>query len=215
MSCTGPCGYGRSTSLEHHYWLAGSTQIGIEMPFGRKEQLTLTDPITGAQATTNDYVLPLPERYLSGGADSLRGFSINQAGPRDPITGFPVGGDALLVENLELRFPLIGPSIGGVAFYDLGNVYSTPTQMARSLFRWTPQSESATGSTVLTANSDFTSHTVGAGLRYRTPVGPVRLDFGYLLNAPTFSYFSTGANPVVLNQSLPHFHFFFSIGQTF
>ena len=186
--------------------LARSTQIGVELPFGPRSLISFTNPVSGATSASLQYVVPLPERYLSGGSDSLRGFAINQAGPRDPITAFPVGGEAMLVNNLELRFPLIGPNIGGVVFYDLGNVYSTPRQMVRSLFRWRPPSAT---------DNDFTSHTVGLGLRYRTPVGPVRLDTGYLLNAPTFQYFSSGAQPAVLLQRLPPFHFFFSIGQTF
>ena len=186
--------------------LARSTQIGVELPFGPRSLISFTNPVSGATSSSLQYVVPLPERYLSGGSDSLRGFAINQAGPRDPITAFPVGGEAMLVNNLELRFPLIGPNIGGVVFYDLGNVYSTPRQMVRSLFRWRPPSAT---------DNDFTSHTVGLGLRYRTPVGPVRLDTGYLLNAPTFQYFSSGAQPAVLLQRLPPFHFFFSIGQTF
>ena len=186
--------------------LANSTQVGIELPFGPEAEVGFTNPITGVNVERLEHVVPLPERYLSGGSDSLRGFAINQAGPRDPVTGFPVGGEALFINNLELRFPLIGPNIGGVVFYDLGNVYSTPRAMLRTLLRWSPASST---------DDDFTSHTLGIGLRYRTPVGPVRLDTGYLLNPPTFQYFSSGANPVVLNQKLPPFHFFFSIGQTF
>jgi outer membrane protein insertion porin family len=186
--------------------LANSTQVGVELPFGSTANVGFINPITGVAVSSLQHVIPLPERYLSGGSDSLRGFAINQAGPRDPVTGFPVGGDAQFIDNLELRFPLVGPNIGGVVFYDLGNVYSTPRNMLRDFLRTHP---------VSSTDQDFTSHTLGVGLRYRTPVGPVRLDTGYLLNAPTFQYFSTGAHPVVLNQSLPPFHFFFSIGQTF
>lgn len=192
--------------------LAGSTQVGFEVPFGPEATVTLTNPVTGAANTQTLHVLPLAERYLSGGSDSLRGFSINQAGPRDPITGFPVGGEAMLIENLELRFPVLGPTLGGVVFYDGGNVYSTPRQMVRALARWRPPAPGAEG---LQLDSDFTSHTAGLGLRYRTPVGPVRFDAGYLLNPPTFRYFSPAPAPVALNQRLPAFHFFFSIGETF
>ncbi len=186
--------------------LANSTQVGVEVPFGPEALVGFTNPVTGVTVSSLQHVVPLPERYLSGGSDSLRGFAINQAGPRDPVTGFPVGGEAMFINNLELRFPLIGPNIGGVVFYDLGNVYSTPRNLLRSLLRWRPASAT---------DDDFTSHTVGVGLRYRTPVGPVRVDTGYLLNPPTFPYFSAGSHPVALNQKLPPFHFFFSIGQTF
>jgi outer membrane protein assembly factor BamA len=144
----------------------------------------------------------------------LRGFGLNQAGPRDPFTGFPIGGDALFINNLELRYPLIGENIGGVLFYDLGNVYETVGDFPRSLLRFTAPS---------TTNLNFTSHTVGTGLRYRTPVGPVRLDLGYNLDPPTFqviqypSVCAPGQSscPVRTTQALGHLQFSFSIGQTF
>ncbi|MGH9672914.1 MAG: BamA/TamA family outer membrane protein, partial [Bryobacteraceae bacterium] len=65
-------------------------------------------------------VIPLAERFFSGGGASHRGFPDNQAGPRDLETGFPIGGSALAVNNLELRFPLLGDTLGGVAFHDAG-----------------------------------------------------------------------------------------------
>ena len=52
-------------------------------------------------------------------------FPENQAGPRDTSTGFPLGGTALLFNQTELRFPLIGENIGGVLYHDMGNVYSS------------------------------------------------------------------------------------------
>jgi outer membrane protein assembly factor BamA len=60
------------------------------------------------------------------------------------------------------------------------------------------------------------SHAVGAGLRYRTPIGPVRVDFGYNLNPPFFPvrvFSDTGKPPHF--ERLSHFAFIFSIGQTF
>ncbi len=185
--------------------LARSTRLGFEVPFGPEQLVTQSNPITGVSTTTLQRVIPLPERFFAGGADSLRGFSINQAGPRDPVTGFPVGGNALFINNVELRFPLIGQNIGGVLFYDLGNVYTTLSKFPRALFQL-----HQTGPTDL----NFTSHTVGIGLRYRTPVGPVRLDLGYNLNPPTIEQF-TGTSLQPQLKQLPHFHFFFSFGQTF
>src|SRR5438034_1719570 len=62
--------------------------------------------------------------------------SLNQAGPRDSVSGFPVGGQALLVLNQEFRFPMrlpfLGTSLGGALFYDGGNVYS---RLSRISFR--------------------------------------------------------------------------------
>src|SRR5262249_57560257 len=74
------------------------------------------------------------ERFFGGGGTSLRGFALNQAGPRDSVTGFPVGGQAMLVLNQEFRFPMrlpfIGTSLGGALFYDGGNVYSRLTRIS-------------------------------------------------------------------------------------
>ncbi len=115
----------------------------------------------------------------------------------------PVGGTALFINNLELRFPLIGRDIGGVWFYDAGNIYSSFRSLLRGLGRYHPPSLS---------DLNYTSDTLGFGLRYKTPVGPVRLDFGYLLNPPTFQTYN---KTKLVPQQLSHFQFFFSIGQTF
>ena len=94
--------------------LARSTQFGDMYAF----QFT-GDPLDA---------IPLPERFFGGGGTSHRGFPENQAGPRDPTTGFPLGGTALLFNQTELRFPLIGENIGGVLFHDMGNIYSSCRQ---------------------------------------------------------------------------------------
>ena len=77
-----------------------------------------------SSATPGSPEIPLAERFFGGGAFSNRAFPDFQAGPRDLITGFPIGGNALLVNTVELRFPLIGDNLGGVLFNDMGNVYS-------------------------------------------------------------------------------------------
>lgn len=186
--------------------LARSTRIGYEQPFGPLQTISITNPVTGVTTTTRQEVIPIPERFFSGGADSLRGFAINQAGPRDPITGFPVGGTALFVNNLELRFPMIGQNIGGVAFYDAGNVFTSFGAMWRGLVRFHAPSPT---------DLNFDSQTLGFGIRYRTPVGPIRLDFGYDLNAPRVQQIVTQPAPAEQFVQLPHFNFFFSVGQTF
>ena len=74
--------------------------------------------------------IPLSERFYSGGASTNRAFPDNQAGPRDPLTGFPIGGSALFFHSTELRFPLFGDNIGGVLFHDMGNVYSNVSSIS-------------------------------------------------------------------------------------
>jgi outer membrane protein assembly complex protein YaeT len=66
--------------------------------------------------------LPPELRFFAGGSTTVRGYGFEELGPKDPVTGLAVGGDALLVLNEELRFPVY-KILGGVVFLDLGNVY--------------------------------------------------------------------------------------------
>lgn len=181
---------------------ARSTRIGVEEPFG-----------------STDFA-PLPERFFAGGSTSHRGFGINQAGPRDLTTGFPLGGEALFLNNLELRtpplpFPFVGNNLSAVVFHDMGNVFATTGDMVNSLLKFSQPDRSlclnpASGS----CNFNYVSHAVGAGARYRTPIGPVSFDVGYNLNPAAFPI-STPATGSPSSQVLKHFNFFFNIGQTF
>jgi outer membrane protein assembly complex protein YaeT len=161
--------------------------------------------------------IPLSERFFGGGAQSHRGFPENQAGPRDPETGFPIGGQAILVNQTELRFPAMGDNIGGVLFWDAGNVYSRLQDIS---FRQTQRG---------LGDFDYMVHAVGLGLRYRTPVGPIRLDVAWSINPPKFFGFKgtydelvacSSATPpttgcVQTVQQISHFQFHFSLGQAF
>ncbi len=73
--------------------------------------------------------IPLPERLYAGGPTSLRGFSVNAAGPRDPETGFPIGGAGALINSTELRLPSptlpwFGNTLSFVLLHDMGNVFT-------------------------------------------------------------------------------------------
>ncbi|HBY64142.1 MAG TPA: outer membrane protein assembly factor BamA, partial [Solibacterales bacterium] len=154
--------------------------------------------------------IPLPERFFAGGATAHRGFPENQAGPRDFTTGFPVGGNTFAVNSMELRFPLIGQNIGGVLFHDAGNVYSSLNNLSFRLRQRNIQ------------DFDYMVHAVGFGLRYRTPIGPVRIDLAYVPNSPRFLGFEgtreellRGAGRPDVLQRISRFQFHFSLGQTF
>ena len=154
--------------------------------------------------------VPLPERFFAGGNTTDRGFPENQAGPRDPITGFPLGGDAFLFFGTELRFPLVGKTLGGVLFHDMGNVYDNLSDIS---FRFRQRDRQ---------DFDYMVHSAGFGLRYRTPIGPVRVDLGYSPNAPRFTGYTgtltdliNGALQLTVPQRVSPFQFFFSLGQTF
>jgi outer membrane translocation and assembly module TamA len=208
---------------------ARSTSVGIENPFG---DTVLLGP--GAEPPTGRTLIPLPERFYMGGGSSHRGFGLNQAGPRDPFTGFPIGGSALFLNNLELRFPTVTlpylhDNIGFTVFHDVGNVFSSPQNMISSLGVWHQPNPSACFVEVGINNKDskcdynYLSHAIGLGVRYQTPIGPLRLDFGYNLNPPFFPSFTN----IVTNsengthtgqfgfQRAGHLNFSFSIGQSF
>lgn len=137
--------------------------------FANSIRLGLAAPFAGS-------FVPTSQLFFSGGGTSLRGFPIDQAGPQRLVpfcnvlegesgcvnVTVPVGGKQLVILNSEVRFPLgIAKSLGGVVFYDGGNVYS------------------AINVNNFVANY---TNTVGVGLRYSTPIGPVRIDFGRNLN---------------------------------
>ena len=206
---------------------ARSTSVGVQIPFG---DTVLLDP--GADPTTGQTLIPLPERFFMGGGSSHRGFGLNQAGPRDPFTGFPIGGSALFLNNLELRFPTVPlpylhDSIGFTVFHDVGNVFSSPNNMLHSFGQWhQPDPEVCqhdNNGAYKKCNYNYMSHALGLGVRYQTPIGPLRLDFGYNLNPPFFPSFTN----IVVNkqngnrtgqfgfQRAGHFNFSFSIGQSF
>ncbi len=178
--------------------------------------------------------VPLPERLYVGGESSHRGFGINDGGPRDLTTGFPVGGSGAVVNSLELRMPpptlpLVGDSISFVLFHDMGNAFEYPGDMFKSIKHFRQQDKTAcrdlagpiaaaggvAANAVGSCNFNYYSHAVGVGVRYGTPVGPIRLDFSYNLNPTIYPVFDdyTGALPYVGQAN--HFNFFFSIGQSF
>jgi len=108
--------------------------------------------------------ISIPERFFAGGSGSFRGEGFDHLGPRDPVSDKPVGGKAVFVTNAEFKFPLI-PAIrdlSGVVFLDIGNVFTEPSGFDVS------EMDAA----------------VGSGLRYRTPLGPVRLEIAWKLWDP-------------------------------
>jgi outer membrane protein assembly factor BamA len=206
------------------YVLARSTRIGYQRASG--ENPNAGSPVCqGILLTTNPScdAVPLPERLYAGGAASHRGFGINAAGPRDLQTGFPVGGKAVFVNSLELRLPpptlpYVGNSVSFVLFHDMGNVFQNASDMFPSFLRFHQPNNrtcSDVSGTIGTCSFNYFSHAVGVGARYKTPVGPVRVDFSYNLNPPVYPViFDFNNNPPHVGHA-GHFNFFFSIGQSF
>jgi len=220
----------RNRGTGRGFVFARSTTVGVENPFGNTVVL---DP--SQSAATGASLIPLPERFYSGGGNSHRGFGLNQAGPRDPFTGFPVGGSAVFLNNLEMRFPNVTvpyllENVGFTIFHDMGNVFARPQEMLPSLGRFhQPNQQLCTqappSGTLSQCSYNYVSHAIGMGVRYQTPIGPLRFDFGYNLNPPVFPSYTN-----ILTRTLPpppvsvgqfgyqragHFNFSFSVGQSF
>lgn len=150
--------------------MAAALRIGLARPYGR------------------DTEIPISERFFAGGASILRGFETDYAGPLDPVSFKPRGGNALIAGSLEIRVPLFR-SVHIAGFYDTGNVFAAVRDIQLSGF----------------------SHSLGLGLRIRTPFGPLRADYGYHMNIPPELRRSDLNN----NQGLTPGHFFVTVGPPF
>jgi outer membrane protein assembly complex protein YaeT len=177
----------RSTPVLRDSVLAVAARVGLAAPFNLGSQNGVPADAVG--------LLPISERFFAGGATTLRGFRFDEAGPQGILeprnrkqlpTLVPVGGDAMVVINFEERFPLTR-ELRLVPFYDLGNVFRRVSDIS-----WGGM-----------------THSVGLGFRINTPIGPVGVDYGYLLNPPSF----TSAGGIFLRQPQGVIHIRF--GQTF
>jgi len=202
------------------------TRIGSRLVFARSTRFGIQEPTGNTLALD----IPLPERFFAGGGTTLRGFGLNQAGPRDPLTGFPIGGLGLLTFNQQLQFPMrlpfVGNRIGGALFYDAGNVFSSVRQITLRSAPAAPVFSPAQPNVCLTNCSNqlnYFSHTIGFEFRYHTPIGPVSVDLAYQLNPARF-LIPTGNTATCTNtptvtclttSRLPAFQFFVNLGTTF
>ncbi len=180
-----------------------------------------------------DRTLPISERFFSGGSSTLRGFSFEEAGPRqviipegvfrdqnreiislNPFT-VPIGGNALAIVNLEARIPLT-KALQAVPFYDGGNVF----RRVGDLFKKREETPAANLREAIDA-ANLRAHwtnTVGLGFRIQTPLGgALAIDYGFLLNPPEFLIPQQAPNfdspPAVYRLKRTHLHFRFT--QTF
>lgn len=189
--------YQRYKTLDQFTPLLGATTLAFSARIGLASTSRRADCNGDGVVGDDERCLPISERFFSGGATNLRGFKFETAGPQIVLeprpenpgelpTLVPSGGDALAVFNFEMRYPL-GARFRLVPFYDLGNVF----RRARE-FRFSSM-----------------TNTIGIGLRINTPLGPVGVDYGFLIDPPAFTTASGGA----LRQPRGAIHIRF--GQTF
>ena len=153
------------------------------MVFGARVGLATGFPRTVMRdgQTTVVKELPASERFFAGGDTTVRGFTLDRLGRDNTIDpdGFPTGGAGLIVLNAEARIPVRG-GLGAVAFIDGGNVWRTVSEMDLSHMR----------------------SAVGFGLRYRSPVGPIRVDLGFNLDRRPLKKTGELERPTALHISL-------------
>jgi outer membrane protein insertion porin family len=141
---------------------ASRAALGLADGFEREVQPTDADgnPIPGPPIVIDD--LPASERFYAGGDTTIRGFALDRVGAPNTISanGYPTGGNAVLLLNGELRFP-VWRDLGAVVFVDGGNVFRRVTEFDLGELR---------GS-------------YGFGVRYHSPVGPIRVDLGFKMGA--------------------------------
>ncbi len=159
---------------------ASRAAFGLANGFPSEVQPTDADgnPLPGPPVVVDD--LPASERFFAGGDTTIRGFALDRVGAPNTISpnGYPTGGNAVVVLNGELRFP-VWRDVGAVVFADGGNVFRRVNEFDISALR---------GS-------------YGFGMRYKSPVGPIRIDLGFkldrrvvagVLEKPTAIHFSLG-----------------------
>jgi len=192
-------------TLTPHLVFARLTQFGVVSHFGGLYSVTIPASNGEPPQVIETDEIPITQRFFMGGSQSMRGFSINQAGPRDPVTGYPIVGNALFLNSVELRSFFAQRRLGVVLFEDAGNVYTSIREMR--LLKVTQSSPE---------DFDYTSHAVGLGFRFKTPVGPLSFDLGYSLNPPRYDVVTVvnGVSNTEV-QRLSNFQFFLSFGQSF
>jgi outer membrane translocation and assembly module TamA len=153
-------------------------------PFGRATvAIRARGGSIGALIGDSNLKVPFFRRYFLGGASSLRGWGRYEVSPLD--AGRPIGGHTMVESSAEFRIPVWG-NLTGVLFADAGNVWNNAWDF----------------------NLGDLRYDAGPGLRYLTPVGPIRVDLGYQLN-PIPGLIING------KPEARQFRFHFSIGQAF
>lgn len=112
-----------------------------------------------ADAYGDSEKIPIYERFFAGGANSVRGYNERKVGPIDTASEDPLGGEALLVGNVEYVYPFLD-FLKGAVFYDIGNVWQKVDKIGSGEFK----------------------SSLGFGVRIKTPLGPLKLDYGFPLN---------------------------------
>ncbi len=137
--------------MPHNAVLEIRGRIGLAEPYGDTDKL------------------PIYERFFAGGAYTIRGYEERKIGPVDPLSKDPLGGESMVVGNVEYTYPLFN-FLRVAVFYDVGNVWEKAGDIFSSKDTSNP------------LNSGGFKSSFGIGLRINTPIGPIMLDYGIPLN---------------------------------
>lgn len=157
ISVTGEDAGGIFAGDKDFYKLSGLVDLFFN--YEKKLVLELKARVGWADEYDDSDSVPIYERFFAGGTNTVRGYKERSIGPRDSQTGDPVGGEAMLIGNAEATYPVF-TNFKIAAFYDVGGVWEKSDDIASGDFK--------TG--------------VGAGVRVKTPIGPVKIDMGYPLD---------------------------------
>lgn len=139
------------------YGISGNTYFSF---LDKKIVLELSSSLNFADSYGDTDNVPIYERYYAGGSNTIRGYKERHVSPRDTATNDPIGGNARFLSNAEVTFPLVEKIIKGALFADAGEV-------------WKDRSDA------FTTNLKFGT---GLGVRVKTPLGPVKLDYAWPLS---------------------------------
>lgn len=160
---------------DHFYSFVASYQAYRSLAGGAVFAYRVRGGYTEAFGDSEDHGVPFESRFFSGGGNSVRGYRENSLGPQGKEEE-PLGGRVLLLTNVELRFPLpylARYNFGGALFIDGGNVWSSLEEIEPGQFDLFSDKEETTF-------RDY-RYSAGVGVRYNTPIGPIRLDMGFPL----------------------------------
>ena len=126
---------------------------------GKKSVIELDLKAGGLFTYSDTKEVPIYSRFFVGGSDTIRGYNERKVGPVDSVTEDPLGGEAMIVANIEYRYKILD-FMSLAAFFDTGNAWSEVGDFGKGGFK----------------------SGIGIGVRMKTPIGPIKLDYGFPLN---------------------------------
>lgn len=141
------------------FWKWTGSAAAFYQPFVEEQVLEFRGQLGFSEELEDSTSVPIFERFFAGGADTVRGYKERRIGPKDPVTRDPIGGEAIAVINAEYTVPVVD-FLKTAVFADAGNVWRNIDDF---------------GDDTLRAGA-------GAGVRIKTPFGPVKLDYGWPIN---------------------------------